>query len=195
VKLAKIGTGVVILAGGISLAIAARSMVPVGQAPAPIRATSEQSPSGSPVPKGPTSAPVRLTIERATFTSALCASPNPIQLPSKKTCLSGYVLVLIHLPAPIQQSDLRRDTITINGSALTARKPSLCQVPEAWRPYIVNPPADYLILFYDCQEFVTRLGSTPGVKAVSLAMSIGAGHLLTATGQLTLTEPPKSGNK
>ena len=139
------------------------------------------------IPHGPTSAPITLTIQQTFFTAQMTITPCSIQLPVQSTCMSGYVIVVIPLPRPITQQDLRRDTITINGSPLTARKQSLCDVPLEWRQYISNPPADCLVLFYTVQDFVNRLGASPGVKTAVLEMTIGAGHSLTASGQVTFT--------
>lgn len=138
-------------------------------------------------PNGPTSAPITLTIQPAHFTAPMTISPSTIELPTQGTCMSGYVLVVIPLPKPVTQEYLRRETIKINGSTLTARVPALCNIPEAWRPYVLNPPTDCLVLFYTVQDFVNRLGASAGVKPVTLEMTIGAGHLLTASGEVMFT--------
>ena len=141
-------------------------------------------------------ATVILTVERYAVVTTMDILPCSIQLPLPKPCSSGFVLIMVHLPDFIQPQDLHKDTIKINGIAMTPICPSRCQIPAEWLPYILKPPDHLLILFFDKSQFVSVLGETPGVKTVTLEMTIGGGHVLTATGQLSLLAPekPKHGN-
>lgn len=135
---------------------------------------------------------VSLTVERCVFVTTMEFLPESMRLPTpgaRPPVIPELVLATVRIPSTLRTADLHQETTKINGVPLAPRRTLISQIPAEWRQCVQSPRSGYLVLLFDRQAFINALGSTPGTRQVTLEMTVGGGHLLTASEGIRLLAP------
>ncbi len=119
---------------------------------------------------------ISLTIPQAVLCVSMRVMPRVLELDCPEAELPVHVC--IDLPSSLTCSDVRLDTIQLNGVPISPVPP-----PTKWKP---DKDDTRCHIFFDRKEVVDILGPPPGYRTIQFQAEISGGHLITAVDTIRL---------